>query len=42
MRQKEKPSTNELGLSGMDRKQEVAGTGNGDLVVNDSFSSLGV
>jgi hypothetical protein len=41
-RQGEK-SDNELGLSGMDRKQESAVGGNGDLQpVSDSYSSLGI
>lgn len=36
-------SDNELGLSGMDRKQESAVGGNGDLQpVSDSYSSLGI
>lgn len=34
---------NELGLSGMDRKQEIVVSGNGDVpLVSDSFSSLGL
>jgi hypothetical protein len=34
---------NELGLSGMDRKQEPAVGGNGDIQpVSDSYSSLGI
>jgi hypothetical protein len=34
---------NELGLSGMDRKQEIVVSGNGDIPpVSDSFSSLGM
>jgi hypothetical protein len=43
MRQKEKPLANELGLSGMERKQEAPATNNGDaLLASDSFSSLGI
>lgn len=43
MRQKEKPLANELGLSGVDRKQEgVVTTGNNDVPVNESYSSLGM
>ncbi|KAH9987928.1 hypothetical protein BJV74DRAFT_840524 [Russula compacta] len=42
MRQKEKPPVNELGLSGMDRKQEVVAPGNGDVSINESYSSLGM
>ena len=42
MRQKEKPLTNELGLSGMERKQEAPATSNGDVPASDSFSSLGI
>lgn len=43
MRQKEKPPANELGLSGMERKQEAPATSNGDvLLASDSFSSLGM
>jgi len=42
MRQKENPLTNELGLSGMERKQEAPVTGNGDVPASDSFSSLGI
>jgi hypothetical protein len=42
MGQKEKPLTNELGLSGMERKQEAPAIGNGDIPANDSFSSLGI
>lgn len=42
MRQKEKPPANELGLSGMDRKQEDVATGNGDVPINESYSSLGM
>lgn len=41
-RRKEKASANELGLSGMDRKQDIAVSGNGDVPVSDSFSSLGM
>jgi hypothetical protein len=46
-RQREKAlandKANELGLSGMDRKQEVVVSGNGDVPpVSDSFSSLGM
>jgi hypothetical protein len=33
---------NELGLSGMDRKQEPVVSGNGDMPVSDSYSSLGM
>lgn len=33
---------NELGLSGMDRKQEPVVSGNGDMPVGDSYSSLGM
>ena len=40
MVQKEKPLTNELGLSGMERKQEAPVTGNSDVPASDSFSSL--
>lgn len=40
LRQKEKPPTNELGLSGMERKQEAPVTGN--IQVGDSYSSLGL
>ena len=43
MRQKEKPLANELGLSGMERKQEAPAPSNGDvLLASDSFSSLGM
>ncbi|KAI0287228.1 hypothetical protein BC826DRAFT_1045778 [Russula brevipes] len=43
LRQKEKPPTNKLGLSGMDRKPEVTVTaGNGGLPVSDSFSAMGI
>jgi hypothetical protein len=43
MRQKEKPLANELGLSGMERKQEAPATSNGDVLPpSDSFSSLGI
>jgi len=43
LRQKDKPPlTNELGLSGMERKQEAPATGNGDIPVSDSYSSLGL
>jgi len=36
-------SANELGLSGMDRKQEPVVSGNGDIPpVSDSYSSLGI
>jgi hypothetical protein len=36
------PPTNELGLSGMERKQEAPATGNGDIPVSDSYSALGL
>jgi hypothetical protein len=43
LRQKEKPPTNKLGLSGMDRKPEATVTaGNGDLPISDSFSAVGI
>jgi hypothetical protein len=39
----EKPlPTNELGLSGMERKQEAPATGNGDIAISDSYSALGL
>ena len=42
LRQKEKPPlTNELGLSGMERKQEAPAT-TGNIPVSDSYSSLGM
>ncbi|KAI0246780.1 hypothetical protein BJV78DRAFT_1286112 [Lactifluus subvellereus] len=42
VRQTEKPPLNELGLSGMDRKQDVAVTENGDVPANESFSYIGI
>lgn len=36
------PPGNELGLSGIDRKQEATGADGGDLPTNDSYSSLGM
>jgi hypothetical protein len=44
-RRRGEKTDNELGLSGMDRKQEpvVSGNGNGDIQpVSDSYSSLGI
>jgi hypothetical protein len=42
-RHRREKTDNELGLSGMDRKQESAVSGNGDIQpVSDSYSSLGM
>jgi hypothetical protein len=42
-RRRGEKTDNELGLSGMDRKQESAVSGNGDVqLVGDSYSSLGI
>ena len=42
MRRQGEKSNNELGLSGMDRKQESVLSGNGDKPVSDSYSSFGI
>jgi hypothetical protein len=41
-RRRGEKTDNELGLSGMDRKQEFLASGNGDQPVSDSYSSLGM